>query len=158
MPAIVRSLDGQGIMVEKLILATPTLDDVFLKLTGKTLKVVERKDGQRGSAWGRSPGSRVEGADGPTAADGVSVILLYLFYRDGAHVRCNGDFGANKPPCPILSVSFRGKGGKALPPVRRILGHFKKGSTRTNRLPPCCPQFRLDLDHPILAQSPRTEA
>lgn len=53
MPMVVRSLDGEGIAVEKLTLATPTLDDVFLKLTGKTLKVVERKDDQKGSGWGR---------------------------------------------------------------------------------------------------------
>ncbi len=53
MPQVVRGLDNQGIAVEKLTLATPTLDDVFLKLTGKTLKVVERKDGQKGTGWGR---------------------------------------------------------------------------------------------------------
>jgi ABC-2 type transport system ATP-binding protein len=53
MPTVVRSLDGQEIAVAKLILATPTLDDVFLKLTGKTLKIMERKDRQKSSAWGR---------------------------------------------------------------------------------------------------------
>jgi len=47
---VVRALDGAGIDVEQLNLSVPTLDEVFLKLTGKTLNVVERKEaiGRRG--------------------------------------------------------------------------------------------------------------
>jgi ABC-2 type transport system ATP-binding protein len=47
---VVRILDGAGIDVEQLNLSAPTLDEVFLKLTGKTLNVVERKEsvGSRG--------------------------------------------------------------------------------------------------------------
>jgi ABC-2 type transport system ATP-binding protein len=47
---VVRALDGAGINVEQLNLSAPTLDEVFLKLTGKTLNVVERKqtNGSRG--------------------------------------------------------------------------------------------------------------
>ena len=47
---VVRALDGAGIEVEQLILSVPTLDEVFLRLTGKTLNVVERKEaiGRRG--------------------------------------------------------------------------------------------------------------
>jgi ABC-2 type transport system ATP-binding protein len=41
---VVRALDGAGIDVEQLNLSVPTLDEVFLKLTGKTLNVVERKE------------------------------------------------------------------------------------------------------------------
>ena len=41
---VVRVLDGAGIAVEQLNLSAPTLDEVFLKLTGKTLNVVERKE------------------------------------------------------------------------------------------------------------------
>jgi ABC-2 type transport system ATP-binding protein len=41
---IVRALDNAGIEVEQLNLSAPTLDEVFLKLTGKTLNVVERKE------------------------------------------------------------------------------------------------------------------
>ena len=48
---VVRALDGAGINVEQLNLSAPTLDEVFLKLTGKTLNVVERK--QTTSGWGR---------------------------------------------------------------------------------------------------------
>jgi ABC-2 type transport system ATP-binding protein len=44
MPAVVRTLDGQGIEVRKLTLAQPTLDDVFLMLTGKTLKINEAEN------------------------------------------------------------------------------------------------------------------
>jgi ABC-type multidrug transport system ATPase subunit len=44
---VVRALDSAGIAVEKLDLSVPTLDEVFLKLTGKTLNVVERKEGAR---------------------------------------------------------------------------------------------------------------
>ncbi len=47
---VVRALDGAGIDVEQLNLSVPTLDEVFIKLTGKTLNVVERKEaiGRRG--------------------------------------------------------------------------------------------------------------
>jgi ABC-2 type transport system ATP-binding protein len=47
---VVRALDVAGIDVEQLNLSVPTLDEVFLKLTGKTLNVVERKEaiGRRG--------------------------------------------------------------------------------------------------------------
>ena len=48
---VVRALDGAGINVEQLNLSAPTLDEVFLKLTGKTLNVVERK--QTTGGWGR---------------------------------------------------------------------------------------------------------
>jgi len=48
---VVRVLDGAGINVEQLNLSAPTLDEVFLKLTGKTLNVVERK--QTNGGWGR---------------------------------------------------------------------------------------------------------
>jgi ABC-2 type transport system ATP-binding protein len=41
---VVRALDGAKIDVEQLNLSVPTLDEVFLKLTGKTLNVVERKE------------------------------------------------------------------------------------------------------------------
>ena len=41
---IVRTLDSEGVSVEQLNLSTPTLDEVFLKLTGKTLNVIERKE------------------------------------------------------------------------------------------------------------------
>ncbi len=41
---VVRTLDGAGLVVEQLNVSTPTLDEVFLKLTGKTLNVVERKE------------------------------------------------------------------------------------------------------------------
>jgi daunorubicin resistance ABC transporter ATP-binding subunit len=41
---VVRALDNAGIAVEQLKLSVPTLDEVFLKLTGKTLNVIERKE------------------------------------------------------------------------------------------------------------------
>jgi uncharacterized Fe-S cluster-containing radical SAM superfamily enzyme len=48
---VVRALDGAGINVEQLNLSVPTLDEVFLKLTGKTFNVIERK--QKTGGWGR---------------------------------------------------------------------------------------------------------
>lgn len=41
---IVRTLDDAHIPLEQLNLSVPTLDEVFLKLTGKTLNVIERKE------------------------------------------------------------------------------------------------------------------
>lgn len=49
---VVRALDGAGVAIEQLKLTVPTLDEVFLKFTGKTLNVIERKEavlpGRRG--------------------------------------------------------------------------------------------------------------
>lgn len=41
---VVRELDKVGVSIEQLKLTVPTLDEVFLKLTGKTLNVIERKE------------------------------------------------------------------------------------------------------------------
>ena len=46
---VVRALDKAGVPIEQLKLTAPTLDEVFLKLTGKTLNVVERKEAVRPS-------------------------------------------------------------------------------------------------------------
>lgn len=48
---VIRLLDIEGVTVDKLNLSTPTLDEVFLKLTGKTLNVVERKEAV--GRWGQ---------------------------------------------------------------------------------------------------------
>jgi ABC-2 type transport system ATP-binding protein len=48
---VIRLLDSEGVNVEQLNLSNPTLDEVFLKLTGKTLNVVERKEAV--GRWGR---------------------------------------------------------------------------------------------------------
>ena len=53
---VIRLLDKEGINVEQLNLSAPTLDEVFLKLTGKTLNVVERKESV--GRWGRRRGGR----------------------------------------------------------------------------------------------------
>lgn len=44
---VVRALDNAGIELEQLRLTVPTLDEVFIKLTGKTLNVIERKEAVR---------------------------------------------------------------------------------------------------------------
>jgi ABC-type multidrug transport system ATPase subunit len=44
---VVRALDSTGIELEQLKLTVPTLDEVFIKLTGKTLNVIERKEAVR---------------------------------------------------------------------------------------------------------------
>jgi ABC-2 type transport system ATP-binding protein len=44
---VVRALDKAGVPIEQLKLTVPTLDEVFLKLTGKTLNVIERKEAVR---------------------------------------------------------------------------------------------------------------
>jgi ABC-2 type transport system ATP-binding protein len=41
---VVRALDEAGISLEQMSLSVPTLDEVFLELTGKTLNVIERKE------------------------------------------------------------------------------------------------------------------
>jgi ABC-2 type transport system ATP-binding protein len=41
---VVRALDKAGISLEQMSLSVPTLDEVFLELTGKTLNVIERKE------------------------------------------------------------------------------------------------------------------
>lgn len=44
---VVRTLDKAGVSIEQLRLTAPTLDEVFLKFTGKTLNVVEREEAGR---------------------------------------------------------------------------------------------------------------
>jgi ABC-2 type transport system ATP-binding protein len=44
---VVRALDEAGIDLVQLKLTAPTLDEVFLELTGKTLNVIERKEAVR---------------------------------------------------------------------------------------------------------------
>jgi ABC-2 type transport system ATP-binding protein len=51
-PQVVRELDAQRIGIKNLTLSTPSLDDVFLKMTGKKLKVIEAT-GPAKSGWGR---------------------------------------------------------------------------------------------------------
>lgn len=50
---VVRALDDADIAVEQLKLSVPTLDEAFLKLTGKTLNVIERKEAVRTASFGR---------------------------------------------------------------------------------------------------------
>jgi len=50
---IVRTLDVARISLEQLNLSVPTLDEVFLKLTGKTLNVIERKEAVKPRGRGR---------------------------------------------------------------------------------------------------------
>ncbi len=52
---IVRTLDSEGVNIQQLNLSAPTLDEVFLKLTGKTLNVVERKEAVGKSRRRRGP-------------------------------------------------------------------------------------------------------
>jgi ABC-2 type transport system ATP-binding protein len=46
---VVRALDKVEVPIEQLRLTVPTLDEVFLRLTGKTLNVIERKEAVRPS-------------------------------------------------------------------------------------------------------------
>jgi ABC-2 type transport system ATP-binding protein len=50
---VVRALDEAAISLEQLTLSVPTLDEVFLKLTGKTLNVIERKEAVKPRGRGR---------------------------------------------------------------------------------------------------------
>ena len=50
---VVRTLDEARIPLEQLNLSVPTLDEVFLKLTGKTLNVIERKEAVKPIGRGR---------------------------------------------------------------------------------------------------------
>ena len=49
LPRILRVLDGNGLMVQTISLSRPTLDDVFLKHTGRTIR---DEEGQR-TTWAR---------------------------------------------------------------------------------------------------------
>lgn len=51
-PRIVRAVDTAGVPIENLSLSSPSLDEVFLKLTGKTLNAVERKQAVKRPGWG----------------------------------------------------------------------------------------------------------
>ena len=49
LPKVIRELDGAGIEIEDLGLRRPTLDDVFLTLTGRTAEAAEKDDAEKAS-------------------------------------------------------------------------------------------------------------
>jgi ABC-2 type transport system ATP-binding protein len=65
LPALLRALDGAGMTISSISLSRPTLDDVFLTLTGRSL----RDDSP--SAAG-SPAAPADAADRPDLADAAS--------------------------------------------------------------------------------------
>ncbi len=50
-PKVVRKLDQSNIKLEKLVVSPPSLDDVFLKFTGRKLRV-ESSGPSRKRRWG----------------------------------------------------------------------------------------------------------
>jgi ABC-2 type transport system ATP-binding protein len=56
LPGMLRALDGDGITMESIQLARPTLDDVFLTLTGRSL----RDDSRGGDKTEPQPGAEAE--------------------------------------------------------------------------------------------------
>ena len=51
---VVRALDAEGIAIENLQLHAPSLDDVFLAKTGRSLEGAGRRGGGRGPAGGEA--------------------------------------------------------------------------------------------------------
>jgi ABC-2 type transport system ATP-binding protein len=47
---IIRALDGQGLLIENVALHAPTLDDVFLAKTGRSLEEQVQQDGEGSAA------------------------------------------------------------------------------------------------------------
>ena len=68
LPVIVRELDAAGILVRRATGVPPTLDDVFLALTGRTL----RDAGEGADAAGDAP----ESADNPTPSANSTTGVL----------------------------------------------------------------------------------
>ncbi|GAA2987325.1 ABC-2 type transport system ATP-binding protein [Microbacterium terrae] len=66
LPAAVRALDAAGIQVQRATGVPPTLDDVFLALTGRTLRDAEQ------SATGDENEETDAAADGPAAGDSAA--------------------------------------------------------------------------------------
>ena len=64
---VVRALDGAGIEVDDIVLKAPTLDDVFLAKTGRTLEGDGSEEGEDGGVSvlavrsARSPSARSRG-------------------------------------------------------------------------------------------------
>jgi ABC-2 type transport system ATP-binding protein len=49
LPALLRALDGAGITINSISLSRPTLDDVFLTLTGRSLRDDSPSAGEHGA-------------------------------------------------------------------------------------------------------------
>jgi ABC-2 type transport system ATP-binding protein len=58
LPGMLRALDAEGITMESIQLARPTLDDVFLTLTGRSLRDDSPSAGQLSAAADSQPGSQ----------------------------------------------------------------------------------------------------
>jgi ABC-2 type transport system ATP-binding protein len=52
---VIRELDGRGIEIDDIGLRRPTLDDVFLSLTGHVAEMKDEENGVAGDARGRKP-------------------------------------------------------------------------------------------------------
>jgi hypothetical protein len=63
LPAIVRRADAAGISVRRATGVPPTLDDVFLALTGRTLRDAGAPDSSEGEADEENVAAAMEGAD-----------------------------------------------------------------------------------------------
>jgi ABC-2 type transport system ATP-binding protein len=80
---IVRSLDAEGLRIADLRLHSPTLDDVFLAKTGRSLEGATDGEGRPGESAGASDGGRsgdasgdgTDGARGEAAAAGSEAAL-----------------------------------------------------------------------------------
>jgi ABC-2 type transport system ATP-binding protein len=55
---LVKAVDTAGVTISNLTLSAPTLDEVFLKLTGRTLNVIDRKEAVKSPGWGARRRSR----------------------------------------------------------------------------------------------------
>jgi Domain of unknown function (DUF4162) len=67
LPVLLRTLDGAGITMNAISLSRPTLDDVFLTLTGRSLRD-DSPGGARGGAEGGE--SEMAGVTGVTGTSG----------------------------------------------------------------------------------------
>jgi ABC-2 type transport system ATP-binding protein len=68
LPVLLRTLDGAGITMSAISLSRPTLDDVFLTLTGRSL----RDDSPGGAGGGAGDESELAGA-GISAVTGTDI-------------------------------------------------------------------------------------
>jgi ABC-2 type transport system ATP-binding protein len=68
LPVLLRTLDGAGITMSAISLSRPTLDDVFLTMTGRSL----RDDSPGGAGHGAGGGPELAGAAGVTSVTGTA--------------------------------------------------------------------------------------
>jgi ABC-2 type transport system ATP-binding protein len=104
LPAMLRALDGEAITMESIQLARPTLDDVFLTLTGRSLRDDSPGGGDPAASSGPEAGEEAAAIVPPVREDGLPDGYVAPAWGDGAPESYPPEWAADHNP-PVMVYS-----------------------------------------------------